>query len=73
MLKTQMGLLNSGGVDSAVTSTCVLKQDWRFYVLKCPFINMKVMSVVDEHIKQLKNRYPNVSETLADLTSVLKV
>jgi NAD+ synthase len=25
-----------------------------------------------EHIKQLRNRYPNVSETSADLTSVLK-
>jgi NAD+ synthase len=32
---------------------------------------MRVMSV-DEHIKQLRNRYPNVSETSADLTSVFE-
>jgi NAD+ synthase len=40
----------SGGVDSAVTSTLCAQTGLKVLCLKCPSINMRVMSVVDENI-----------------------
>jgi NAD+ synthase len=75
MLKTQSKWVCcriSGGVDSAVTSTYALKQEKVLCVEMPIHQHESHVSRGREHIKQLRNRYPNVSETSADLTSVLK-
>jgi NAD+ synthase len=63
----------SGGVDSAVTSTLCAQTGLKVLCVEMPIHQHENhVSRGREHIKQLKNRYPNVSETLADLTSVFE-
>jgi NAD+ synthase len=63
----------SGGVDSAVTSTLCAQTGLKVLCVEMPIHQHEShVSRGREHIKQLRNRYPNVSETSADLTSVLK-
>jgi len=63
----------SGGVDSAVTSTLCAQTGLKVLCVEMPIHQHEShVSRGREHIKQLKNRYPNVSETLADLTSVFE-
>jgi NAD+ synthase len=59
----------SGGVDSAVTSTLCAQTGLKVLCVEMP-IHQHESHVSRGHIKQLRNRYPNVSET-TDLTSVL--
>jgi NAD+ synthase len=70
-----MGVVGiSGGVDSAVTSTLCAQTGLKVLCVEMPIHQHEShVSRGREHIKQLRNRYPNVSETsAADLTSVLK-
>jgi hypothetical protein len=60
----------SGGVDSDSNTNLCAQTDWRFYVLKCLFTNMKVSWSRGRSILSSWKEYPNVSETLVDLTSV---
>jgi NAD+ synthase len=61
------------GVDSAVTSTLCAQTGLKVLCVEMPIHQHEShVSRGREHIKQLRNRYPNVSETSADLTSVLK-
>jgi NAD+ synthase len=63
----------SGGVDSAVTSTLCAQTGLKVLCVEMPIHQHEShVSRGREHIKQLRNRYPNVSETSADLTSVFE-
>jgi NAD+ synthase len=68
MLKTQSKWVccwNFGGVDSAVTSTLCAQTGLKVLCVEMPIHQHEShVSRGREHIKQLKNRYPNVSETL---------
>ncbi|TDE06292.1 NAD(+) synthase [Flavobacterium hiemivividum] len=63
----------SGGVDSAVTSTLCAQTGLKVLCVEMPIHQHEShVSRGREHINQLKNRFPNVSESLADLTSVFE-
>jgi NAD+ synthase len=63
----------SGGVDSAVTSTLCAQTGLKVLCVEMPIHQHEShVSRGREHITQLKNRYPNVSATLTDLTSVFE-
>jgi NAD+ synthase len=63
----------SGGVDSAVTSTLCAQTGFEVLCVEMPI--HQAASQVNrgrEHIEQLKNRFPNVKNTQADLTSTFE-
>ena len=61
----------SGGVDSAVTSTLCAQTGLPTLCVEMPIHQAEShVSRGKEHILQLKNRFSNVSNTIADLTSV---
>ncbi|WP_372937245.1 NAD(+) synthase [Seonamhaeicola sp.] len=61
----------SGGIDSAVTSTLCAKTGMNVLVVEMPIHQAKShVSRAQEHIKQLKTRFDNVSDTRTDLTPV---
>lgn len=63
----------SGGVDSAVTSTLCAQTGLNVLCVEMPIHQHKShVSRGREHIEQLKKRFPNVSNTLADLTSIFE-
>ncbi|TWO33491.1 NAD(+) synthase [Seonamhaeicola sediminis] len=63
----------SGGIDSAVTSTLCAKTGLNVLVVEMPIHQAKShISRAQEHIKQLKSRFANVSDTRADLTPVFE-
>jgi NAD+ synthase len=63
----------SGGIDSAVTSTLCAKTGLNVLCVEMP-IHQAASHVTraQEHIKQLKKRFDNVSDTRADLTPVFE-
>ena len=63
----------SGGVDSAVTSTLCAQTGLKVLCVEMP-IHQAPSHVTRgrEHIEQLKQRFPNVSSTEADLTGVFE-
>jgi len=63
----------SGGVDSAVTSTLCAQTGLKVICVEMPIHQAPShVSRAREHIEQLKNRFPNVSSAIADLTSVFE-
>lgn len=63
----------SGGVDSAVTSTLCAQTGMKVICVEMPIHQApSQVSRAKEHIEQLKKRFPNVSSTIADLTSVFE-
>ena len=63
----------SGGVDSAVTSTLCAQTGLTTFCVELPIHQAPShVSRGREHIEQLKNRFPNVKNTEADLTSVFE-
>lgn len=63
----------SGGVDSAVTSTLCAQTGLKVLCIEMPIHQAPShVSRGKEHIEQLKNRFPNVSNVVADLTSVFE-
>jgi len=63
----------SGGIDSAVTSTLCAKTGLDVLCIEMPIHQAAShVSRAEEHIKQLKERFPNVSETRTDLTPVFE-
>lgn len=63
----------SGGVDSAVTSTLCAQTGLKVLCIEMPIHqDPKQVSRGREHIEQLKNRFKNVSNTVADLTSTFE-
>ncbi|MBO3097236.1 NAD(+) synthase [Gelidibacter pelagius] len=61
----------SGGIDSAVTSILCAKTGLDVLCLEMPIHQPKShVSRGQEHIKQLKNNFANVKDTLVDLTPV---
>src|SRR3970282_629109 len=63
----------SGGVDSAVTSTLCAQTGLSVLCVKMPIHQHEShVSRGREHIAQLKKRFPNVTNTQADLTSVFE-
>lgn len=63
----------SGGVDSAVTSTLCAQTGLNVLCVEMPIHQHKShVSRGREHIEQLKKRFPNVSNTLTDLTSIFE-
>jgi len=63
----------SGGIDSAVTSTLCAKTGLPTLCVEIPIHQSKnEVSRAKEHIEQLKNKYPNVSNELVDLTTVFE-
>ncbi|CAM2792526.1 NAD(+) synthase [Flavobacterium frigoris] len=63
----------SGGVDSAVTSTLCAQTGLKVLCIEMPIHQHEShVSRGREHIQQLKDRFSNVSDTLADLTSVFE-
>ena len=63
----------SGGVDSAVTSTLCAQTGMKVLCVEMPIHQApSQVSRAKEHIEQLKNRFPNVSNATADLTSVFE-
>ncbi|WP_016989704.1 NAD(+) synthase [Flavobacterium sp. ACAM 123] len=63
----------SGGVDSAVTSTLCAQTGMKVLCVEMPIHQHEShVNRGREHIKQLKERYPNVTESLTDLTSVFE-
>jgi NAD+ synthase len=63
----------SGGVDSAVTSTLCAQTGLDVLCIEMPIHQHEShVSRGREHIEQLKIRFPNVSSTRADLTSVFE-
>jgi NAD+ synthase len=63
----------SGGVDSAVTSTLCAQTGLTTLCIEMPIHqDTTQVSRGREHIEQLKKRYPNVSNGIADLTSVFE-
>lgn len=64
----------SGGVDSAVTSTLCAQTGLNTLCLEMPIHqDMSQVSRGMEHIEQLKKRFPNVKNDIADLTSVFEI
>lgn len=63
----------SGGIDSAVTSTLCAKTGLDLLCIEMP-IHQAASHVTraQEHIAQLKKRFPNVSDTRVDLTPVFE-
>ncbi|TDQ30308.1 NAD(+) synthase [Tenacibaculum caenipelagi] len=63
----------SGGIDSAVTSTLCAKTGLPTLCVELPIHQAKnQVSRANEHIKQLKNRFDNVSEAEVNLTSTFE-
>tara|TARA_B100000809_G_C15140604_1_gene533058 strand:- start:2676 stop:3470 length:795 start_codon:yes stop_codon:yes gene_type:complete len=63
----------SGGIDSAVTSTLCAKTGLPTLCVEMPIHQAKSqVSRGKEHIEQLKRKFPNVSATKFDLTSVFE-
>jgi|Transcript_5571 NAD+ synthase len=63
----------SGGVDSAVTSTLCAQTGMNVLCVEMPIHqHASHVSRGREHIEQLKRRFPNVTNTQADLTSVFE-
>lgn len=63
----------SGGVDSAVTSTLCAQTGYTTLCVEMPIHQAPShVSRGREHIEQLKNRFPNVKNIEADLTSVFE-
>lgn len=63
----------SGGVDSAVTSTLCAQTGLTTLCIEMPIYQDKTqVSRGREHIEQLKKRFPNVQNSIADLTSVFE-
>ena len=63
----------SGGIDSAVTSTLCAKTGLDLLCIEMP-IHQAASHVTraQEHIAQLKGRFPNVKDTVVDLTPVFE-
>ena len=63
----------SGGIDSAVTSTLCAKTGLDVLCIEMPIHQAAShVSRAQEHITQLKERFPNVSDTRTDLTPVFE-
>lgn len=63
----------SGGVDSAVTSTLCAQTGLKVLCVEMPIHqDAKQVNRGREHIEQLKNRFENVSNCVADLTSTFE-
>ncbi|MDR6966440.1 NAD+ synthase [Flavobacterium arsenatis] len=63
----------SGGVDSAVTSTLCAQTGLKVLCVEMPIHqDPKQVSRGREHIEKLKNRFANVSNAIADLTSTFE-
>ena len=63
----------SGGIDSAVTSTLCAKTGLKLLCIEMPIHQASShVTRAQEHIKQLKERFPNVSDTRVDLTPVFE-
>lgn len=63
----------SGGVDSAVTSTLCAQTGLHVLCVEMPIHQAEShVTRAREHINQLKNRFTNVSSTIADLTPVFE-
>ncbi|MDO1499658.1 NAD(+) synthase [Winogradskyella maritima] len=63
----------SGGIDSAVTSTLCAETGLKVLCIEMPIHQpASHVSRGQEHIKQLKERYPNVDDELVDLTPVFE-
>ncbi|MBE7660021.1 NAD(+) synthase [Tenacibaculum finnmarkense] len=63
----------SGGIDSAVTSTLCAQTGLKVLCVELPIHQAKSqVNRANEHIKQLKARFSNVSEAEVDLTSVFE-
>lgn len=63
----------SGGIDSAVTSTLCAETGLDVLCLEMPIHQAKShVSRAQEHIAQLKRRYPNVKDARIDLTPVFE-
>lgn len=63
----------SGGVDSAVTSTLCAQTGLKVLCVEMPIHQASSqVSRAREHILRLKERFPNVSDTQVDLTSVFE-
>ena len=63
----------SGGIDSAVTSTLCAKTGLELLCIEMPIHQAEShVSRAQEHIKQLKERFPNVKSTQVDLTPVFE-
>ncbi len=64
----------SGGIDSAVTSTLCAQTGKKVLCVEMPIHQAAShVSRAREHIAQLKQRFPNVESTEADLTDVFEV
>ncbi len=64
----------SGGVDSAVTSTLCAQTGLKVLCVEMPIHQAEnQVSRGREHIEQLKKRFPNVSNSIADLTSSFEI
>ena len=60
----------SGGIDSALVSTLCAKTGLQTLCVEMPIHQAEIqVSRGQEHINFLKNNYPNVSNTIADLTA----
>ena len=63
----------SGGIDSAVTSALCARTGLELLCLEMPIHQAEShVSRAQEHIEQLKKRFPNVSSIRVDLTSVFE-
>ena len=63
----------SGGIDSAVTSTLCAKTGLPVLCIEMPIHQAKShVTRAQEHIADLKNRFPNITDTRADLTPVFE-
>lgn len=63
----------SGGIDSAVTSTLCAKTGLKLLCIEMPIHQAEShVTRAQEHIKQLKARFSNVSDTRTDLTPVFE-
>ena len=63
----------SGGIDSAVTSTLCAQTGFKVLCVEMPIHQHDShVSRAREHIKQLKERFPNVSSIETDLTSLFE-
>lgn len=63
----------SGGIDSALTSTLCAKTGLKVLCVEMPIHQAaSQVSRAEEHIKQLKKRFSNVSEVRTDLTSTFE-
>ncbi|WP_299012684.1 NAD(+) synthase [uncultured Polaribacter sp.] len=61
----------SGGIDSALTSTLCAETGFPTLCVEMPIHQAESqVTRAEEHIKQLKSKYPNVSDTRVDLTTM---